>query len=112
MTPARRWTMDEDDWKSRVIGTAIANRWRVHHSLPAPTADGKRWKTHVEGHTGLPDLVLARAGVVLLPELKLDDTYPSPEQRAWLAELGDHGAIWRPRDWDHVLARLTRKAPA
>lgn len=101
--------LSEDDFKRRVIDTAKANGWRVHHSRPARTAHG--WRTPVEGHSGLPDLVLARAGVVLLAELKSDTGRSTPEQRAWLAAAGPAGRLWRPRDWPTVLAELSAPCP-
>jgi hypothetical protein len=96
----------ESDWTTWVIHQARRNGWRAHHARPARTTNG--WRTAVEGDKGAPDLLLARAGEVLVWEAKRNRTYPDPDQRAWLAELGDHGAVVRPRDAEQVLARLTR----
>lgn len=95
----------EDEWTSRVIETARLHSWRVAHFRPARTAKG--WRTPVQGDIGLPDLILARDGVVLLAELKQDRGTVRPDQRLWLAALGRHGRLWRPRDWDDVLATLS-----
>lgn len=97
--------MSEDDWKARVIDTAKLYGWRVHHSRPARTATG--WRTPIEGDAGLPDLVLARDGVVLLVELKSDTGQPTPDQRAWLAAAETCGDLWRPRDWPRVFDILS-----
>lgn len=103
--------MSEDDFKSRVIETARLNGWRVHHSRPARLPNGK-WVTPLQGDAGLPDLVLARNGVVLLAELKTDTGSVTPEQRKWLAAAGPHGRLWRPRDWSEILSELSRRATA
>jgi hypothetical protein len=65
----------------------------------------------VQGDVGAPDLLLARGGVVLLAELKADRGRLGPGQREWLAEAGGHGRLWRPRDWEDVLAELGSPAP-
>lgn len=100
----------EDDWTSWVIARAKEHGWMVHHARPARTANG--WRTPVQGHKGAPDLLLARDGDVLVPELKRDGTYPDPDQRAWQKALGPRGEVWRPRDAVAVLARLARPAAA
>lgn len=97
--------MTEDEFKKRVIQTAVTYRWRVHHSRPARTSKG--YRTALQGHKGLPDLVLARNGVVLLVELKSDTGKPTADQRTWLAAAGPHGRLWRPADWPEVLETLT-----
>lgn len=96
----------EADWTTWVIHQARRNGWRTHHARPARTTNG--WRTPLEGDKGAPDLLLARAGHVIAAELKRNRTYPDPDQRAWLTELGVHGAIWRPRDAETVQARLAR----
>lgn len=105
---APKLVMTEADWLRQVIDTALLHGWRVSHSRPARTSQG--WRTPVQGHIGAPDLLLARGGDVICAELKTDRGRVSPEQHLWLAALGDHGRVWRPRDRDHVLARLARRA--
>jgi hypothetical protein len=97
----------EAPFTTTVIETAQWYGWRVHHSRPARTKDG--YRTAVQGHVGLPDLVLARGAVVLLAELKTAKGKPTADQRAWLAAAGVHGRLWRPRDWAAIVAEL---APA
>lgn len=96
--------MTEAEFQRRVIDTAVLHGWRVHHSRPART--GRGWRTPIEGHPGVPDLVLARGGTVLLAELKSDRGRISIDQGAWLDALGNHGRLWRPRDWPGILAEL------
>jgi hypothetical protein len=92
--------LSEDEWKARVIDTAKVFGWRICHVRPARTAHG--WRTPYEGHSGLPDLILARRGVVLLAELKTDTDKPTLDQQAWLDSAGSQGYLWRPCDWDQV----------
>lgn len=98
-------TITEDDLKRAVIDTAKIHGWRVHHSRPARTQNG--WRTPVEGHAGLPDLVLARDGQVLLVELKSDTGRTTADQEKWLAAAGGQGRLWRPRHWPEILVELS-----
>jgi hypothetical protein len=100
----------EADWTRTVIEAAQLNGWRVGHFRPAQTAKG--WRTPMSGHVGVPDLLLARGGDVLMAELKTDKGRLRPEQVEWLAHLGGHGCVWRPRDSDAVMARLARRVTA
>ncbi len=102
--------LSEEDFKARVIDAATWHGWLVHHSRPARTARG--WRTPVEGDAGLPDLVLARAGVVILAELKKRRAYPTPEQRRWLEQAGPHARLWRPADWPAILIELSAGRPS
>jgi len=97
--------LSEDDLKRRILDAAKVHGWQCHHGRPARTARG--WRTPVEGDAGFPDLVLARDGVLIVAELKRNDAYPTPQQRAWLAQLGPFGRLWRPRDWAAILAELS-----
>ena len=101
--------VSEADWTRTVTDIATLYGWIWAHFRPAQTAKG--WRTPMSGHTGFPDLVLARDGDVLLVELKQDGKYPRPDQRLWLAHLGPHGCVWRPADLDTVTARLRRRTP-
>jgi hypothetical protein len=95
----------------------MLNRWACCHFRPARTGTG--WRTAIQGHTGFPDIVLARAGVVLLRELKGPKGALSPEQRDWARQIdpawgtpavagGAHRVwsafdLWRPADWDTLI---------
>jgi hypothetical protein len=86
------------------MDTAKLRGWRVVHYRPVRV--GNRWLTALTGDPGAPDLILARAGRVLLVELKTDTGPFGPGQREWLAALGEHGQVWRPADWAHIQKEL------
>lgn len=96
--------LSESAWQSRVIGLARLYGWLCVHMRPARTAKG--WRTPYEGDLGLPDLILARGGRVLLVELKTDTGRTTAQQDAWLTALGECGRLWRPRDWACVVEEL------
>ena len=98
--------LSEDAWKARVMDAAKLHGWRRVHIRNVHTGGG-RWRVPYEGDGGLPDLVLARGGRVLLVELKTDKGGFRPGQEEWLAAAGEHGHLWRPSDWDRVLEVLT-----
>lgn len=52
--------------------------------------------TAYRGDKGFPDWVYARTGKVLFVEYKMEGKYPDPDQRKWLAALGDLARLWRP----------------
>lgn len=97
--------MSEADWQRRLMDTARLAGWMCAHFRPAKTQRG-RWVTPMAGDKGFPDLVLAKGGRLLLAELKTDKGKPTVEQQAWLAELGAHGRLWRPANWEAVLLDL------
>jgi hypothetical protein len=103
-TAALPLTLSEAQFQTTVIDYALLRGWRVHHSLPAKT--GKGWRTPLQGHPGLPDLVLARAGVVILAELKRHRATPSPDQRLWLAAIGGNARLWTPANWPEIYEEL------
>lgn len=132
--------LTEQQLLDRIINLAIRCRWAVHHDRPARRA-GNRWETAIQGHAGFPDLVLARAGVVLFRELKGYDKNGrigrlSSEQRDWAKQLNpawpNHCAncehpeplppswrrdltfdVWTPDDWDTVIVpTLTARTAA
>lgn len=102
-------TLSEASFQRTVIDLARWYGWLVHHSRPA--RQGQGWATALTGNPGLPDLVLARRGVVILAELKRHGAKPSQAQRAWLAELGDAGRLWKPSDWAAICAELSGVRP-
>jgi hypothetical protein len=94
----------EQEFLDRVMQIAALYGWHAWHPRPARTSRG--WRTAGTGDVGVPDLLLARGGHVILAELKSDRGRLGPGQGDWLDALGDHGRLWRPRDWDRVLATL------
>jgi hypothetical protein len=95
----------EDDFKGAVIDLAKILGWRVCHIRPARTAHG--WRTPYEGHPGLPDLILARRGRIVMAELKVDNNRPTLDQKAWLSAAGASGFLWDPSCWDEIRKVLT-----
>ncbi|WP_330186015.1 VRR-NUC domain-containing protein (plasmid) [Nocardia sp. NBC_01503] len=87
--------ISEADFQRRVMDTAQRCGWIIVHTRPARTARG--WVTPYEGDQGLPDLILARRGRVLLVELKSDKGRATAAQLRWLQEAGPNGRLWRPR---------------
>lgn len=96
----------ETQFQARVIQAARLYGWLVHHCRPVQIGPG-RWATPIQGDAGFPDLCLARGGVVLLVELKADGKYLAPAQKLWRDAAGDRWRLWRPRDWDEVVAELS-----
>lgn len=98
--------LSEEDLQARILQAAELYGWRAAHFRPARTAKG--WRTPMSGHPGLPDLVLARDGVVLLAELKSRRGQPTDDQKLWLDALGAHARLWRPADWPAIQNELRR----
>ena len=118
MTPARQTlnrAMTEAQLQDAVIALARARGWRVHH-------DRGDYRQTIQGDPGFPDLVLARAGLVIFAELKAQGQSPSGAQQGWLRHLGWIGSpenyrllmsppeyvavVWRPSDWRTIEAVL------
>jgi hypothetical protein len=76
--------------------------WHVCHvPTRAVVRNGRVWhETSYEGFSGLPDLICARDGRVILIELKTDAGKLSEGQTDWLAASG--GLLWRPSDWPMI----------
>lgn len=109
MRPATiRATPSEAQFTAQVIALARLHRWRVAHFRPARTTRG--WRTAVSGDgAGFPDLVLVRGGVILVVELKVGRNTTTADQDAWLAAFraaGVQAFVWRPADWDAIVATL------
>jgi hypothetical protein len=98
--------LSEADFQKRVTEYARLRGWRWVHIRNVHTGGG-RWRVPYEGVGGLPDLVLALAGRVLLVELKGSDPAPyTAEQQAWVEAAGGNGFLWGPRDWDDAMEVL------
>lgn len=85
--------LSEDDWLSEVMAYARSHGWHTAHFRPALTKDG-HWITAMQGDPGVPDLLLARNGVVVLAELKKWGKQPTTAQRDWLKAAA--GYWWTP----------------
>ena len=96
--------LSETDFKAQIIDLAHLRLWLVQHALPAPV--NTRWYTPVQGDTGFPDLVLARAPRLIVAEIKADKGRASPEQCLWLSELSGCPGVeiyyWKPPDWEEI----------
>ena len=97
--------LTEAQFQQRIVDLATLTGWHVIHFRAVFT--GGKWRTPLTGHAGAPDLILAKGGRVLLAELKTAKGRLSDEQRAWLDALGEHGRLWRPANWDEIVATLT-----
>jgi hypothetical protein len=99
----------ERAFQDKVIAMAIMYGWKVHHVRPGMNSKG-RWMTHVQGHIGFPDLVLAHASHgIIYAELKSDTGRATVEQLNWLQVLNEAGAecyVWRPADFHYIVKRL------
>lgn len=121
MKPTPASVTSERQLQDAIVQAAMLCGWRVHHCRAARSRSG-RWATHIQGHAGFPDLVLARSGVVLLLELKRIGAQMSPDQWAWARELTALRPGWRlgigawwmlatPADLDDVLELLATPSP-
>lgn len=103
--------MKEREFQDKVIAFAILTGWKVHHDRPAMTPSG-RYMTHIQGHTGFPDLVLAHSTRgIIYAELKADKGRCAPDQIDWLRTLDKAGGecyVWRPSDWPFIETRLQK----
>lgn len=108
MPPVRRRaapTLSEADFQQRVLDLAAFTGWRVYHhpdSRHATTA-------------GLPDLILLHmaTGRIVFAELKKATGRVRPGQAEFLEAAAKNPrnevALWRPTDWDQVVAVLRGK---
>lgn len=95
--------MTEDELLTAITEAATMTGWRWMHIRRSDLAI-------VQGHSGFPDLILARDGRVMYLELKTMTGDVTPDQAAWLVAL-DNGDVWatvvRPVDLDDVIAALS-----
>jgi hypothetical protein len=93
--------LSEKDFQAQIIALATVYGWLCYH-----TYDSRRCQA------GYPDLALCHPrGEYLLVELKTDKGRLRPAQRQWIDALRSAGIetwIWRPKDFDQIVARLTR----
>jgi hypothetical protein len=96
--------MTEDELLQALTDAGSYLGWRWHHIRRSDQA-------LQQGHSGFPDLVLARAGRVMFLELKSQYGELRHDQRQWLEELSGgpprlYVDVVRPRDLDRVLGML------
>ena len=106
---ADTWPISEKQFQDQVIALAILHGWKVHHVLPSMSSTG-RWLTHVQGHVGFPDLVMAHTTHGLLfVECKTIKGRLTEAQVDWCRTLDATGAetyVWRPTDLHFIQQRL------
>jgi hypothetical protein len=93
----RQVSLTERQWQAQVVDAARLLGWRVYH-----THDSRR------SEPGWPDLALVRDRLIMA-ELKTDRGRVSLAQREWLDALRAADVetyLWRPADWDDVIAIL------
>jgi hypothetical protein len=103
--------LTEQEWQRQVTDLAELCGWHWAHWRAARTEHG--WRTPVSGTigAGFVDLILVhpRRRRALLIELKSDIGRLSDEQRdvhEVLRQAGLEVDVWRPRDWERVVAAL------
>jgi hypothetical protein len=99
----------EKEFMGQVLDLARMFGWRVAHFRPALTSRG--WRTPVQADgAGFPDLLMARGSRLVAAELKREKgSATTPDQDAWLAALAAAGCeafLWRPSDFDLIVATL------
>lgn len=97
--------ISEADWQSHVVAIATRLGWLHYHS-PANRPVNGRVQNVVAGY---PDLHLIRGPRSVFAELKSETGTVTPQQMVWLDSLeaaGHEAYVWRPRDFDEVLAVL------
>lgn len=105
-----RLKVNEAQFTTTVVDIAKTYGWHVTHFRPAKTERG--WRTPLEGHSGFPDLVLARGGIVLLAELKIGRARPRPDQTAWAEAIGPSYRLWYPKDLPAIIGELRNHRPS
>lgn len=103
----------EANFQQQVVDLAHLHRWRVFHSRRAKQANGEHRTAVAYEGAGFPDLVLAKAGRLLIAELKSGHGTLRPNQREWRAELegSSHYRLWHPSDWDEIERELSGRKP-
>lgn len=100
--------LTEKEFQAQVIQLARLMGYRMTHFRPARTARG--WCTPIIGDPGFVDLVLAKPGRVLMPELKVPPNKTTADQDEWLRVLDGAtvwAGVWEPKDWPEIERKLT-----
>ena len=91
----------ESEFTRAAIALWQACGWKVAHH-----PDSRR----LRGDKGLQDLICARAGDVLLVELKRDGERRRPAQLEWHEAAGRHSYCFEESQWDEMQA-LAQRGP-
>ena len=92
--------LTESQFTSQVVRLAMLYGWQVCHFRPARTAKG--WRTPVQGHAGMPDIIAVRNGRKVGAELKVGNNKPTEDQLLWLQHWGQDAYLWYPEDWKQI----------
>lgn len=100
--------------QATIVAAARMAGWLVHAERASLTQTG-RWATAIQGDRGWPDIVLTRAGVLLVVELKRKPNTVEPEQVKWHNALRlvpgvITGILWVPDQQQAFVDAIT--APA
>lgn len=111
--PTARLLLDvacsERDFQRALMELARLTGWRMYHARPAQYRRGG-WATPLAGDAGLPDLILCKPPRLIFAELKSARGRLSPAQAQWMDALRACGVevyLWRPSDWQEIVATLT-----
>ena len=90
----------ERDFQRSVVELAELLGWKIYHVANV------RGRLRAKSSIGFPDLLLTRAGRLIVAELKRDGREPTDAQQGWLDALalvpGITVACWRPADFDEI----------
>jgi hypothetical protein len=92
----------ERDFTDAVIDLAKMNGWLVHH-------DRGDMHRHIQGHAGVPDLLLVKGGRAILAELKKERGQLTDSQDNWRHAIDQTCVeyyLWRPVDFEEIVKCL------
>jgi hypothetical protein len=92
----------EQAFLNRIRRLAKAHGYLVYHTYRSDRSE-----------PGFPDLICVRPDGVLFIEAKTNTGKLTKDQALWMAMLhaaGQEVYVWRPRDWEAIMARLTKVA--
>ncbi len=102
MHPAVARTVTEKEFQQAVMNQLKEHGWMAYHT----------WNSR-RSAPGFPDVVAVKGGRLLMVELKKEGEDPDSNQQEWLDRLGQVpgiiSGVWRPGDWDEILAILEGK---
>lgn len=96
--------MLEKDFGKSVEEYATLKGWKWFHVTQSSISLKSGRRVGDPKQSGFPDYVFVRERIIYR-ELKRDNTYLKPTQKAWgqaITEAGGDWAVWRPRDWAEI----------
>lgn len=106
----------EASFTTAVVECAQMFGFLVHHDRPGRLADG-RWRSHIQGDVGFPDILALGYGRMVIAELKVGRNPASKAQESWLWHFGQLSEtfwhvechLWKPVDWPEIEACFKRR---